>query len=185
MIEALKTDASSRMQSALEALQVELGKMRTGRASLSMLDSIKVDYYGAPTPLNQVATLATPEARLITIQPWEANIIPEIEKSILTANIGLTPTNDGKIVRLPVPALTEERRKDIVKQIKARGEDCRVSIRQARKDANDELKRLEKAKEISEDDAKRGFDEVQKVTDDFTKKTDEVVAAKEKDIMTV
>lgn len=174
-----------KMKSSVEALQNELAKLRTGRASVSLLDGIKVDYYGAPTPLNQVATLATPEARLITVQPWESHIIPEIEKSILNANIGLTPTNDGKIVRLPIPILTEERRKDIVKQIKVKGEESKVSVRGARRDANDELKKLEKSKEISEDEMKKALDDIQKVTDDHIKQIDHIIETKEKDILTV
>lgn len=181
----IKTMAKEKMDKSLLALQNELGKLRTGRASLAVLDNIRVSYYGNPTPLNQVATLSTPEPRLIAIQPWETHLIPEIEKSILNANIGLTPVNDGKIVRLPIPALNEERRKDLVKQAKAKGEESRVAVRQVRRECNEELKKLEKAKTLSEDDAKRALDDIQKLTDDTIQKIDQILAAKEKDILTV
>ena len=184
-MDKIKTQSKEKMEKSLLALQNELSKLRTGRASLTVLDNIRVSYYGTPTPLNQVATLSTPEPRLIAIQPWESNLISEIEKSILNANIGLTPTNDGKIVRLPIPALTEDRRKDLVKQVKAKGEECKVAMRQVRREANDELKKLEKDKAISEDDNKRALDEVQKLTDSYIVKVDQILTAKEKDILTV
>lgn len=184
-MEKIKTQAKEKMEKSLVALQNELSKLRTGRASLSILDNVRVSYYGTPTPLNQVATVSTPEPRLIAIQPWEAHLIGEIEKSILNANIGLTPTNDGKIVRLPIPALTEERRKDLVKQVKAKGEECKVAVRQVRREANDELKKMEKDKLISEDDNKRAQDEVQKITDGYVAKIDQILTSKEKDILTV
>lgn len=184
-MENIKTQSKEKMEKSILALQNELSKLRTGRASLSVLDNIRVSYYGTPTPLNQVATLSTPEPRLIAIQPWESTLIGEIEKSILNANIGLTPTNDGKIVRLPIPALTEDRRKDLVKQVKAKGEECKVAVRQIRREANDELKKLEKDKAISEDDNKRALDEVQKLTDSYIVKIDQILTVKEKDILTV
>lgn len=185
MIDETMNKAKEGMEGAVEALQSNLSKLRTGRASLAVLDGIKVDYYGTLSPLNQVATLAIPEPRLITIQPWESNIIQTIEKAIEKANIGLNPTNDGKIVRLPIPQLTEERRIEIVKQLKSMAEEGRVSIRHARKEANDDLKKLQKNSKITEDDLKKGTDSVQKLTDDFIKKIDQIVENKEKDIMTV
>ena len=163
--------AQEAMDQSLEALKGHLGKLRTGRASLAILDKVKVDYYGTLSPLSQVATLAIPEPRLITIQPWEANLIPEIERAIDKANLGLNANNDGKLIRLPIPPLTEDRRKDIVKQLKAYGEECRVSIRHARKEANDELKQKQKASEITEDDLHKGADQVQKITDGFVAKS--------------
>jgi ribosome recycling factor len=184
-MDSVFSQADEHMNKALQALQNDLGKLRTGRASPAMLDGIRVDYYGTATPLNQVATVGVPEARLITVQPWEATLIPEIEKSILEANIGLTPSNDGKIVRLPVPKLTEERRKDIVKQIKAHAEEARVSVRHARRDANEVLKKLQKDGDITEDDLKKSQDRVQKLTDDHIAKVDQVIENKEKDIMTI
>jgi ribosome recycling factor len=177
--------AKEKMEASLKALQNELGKLRTGRASLAVLDNIRVDYYGTPTPINQVASLAIPEARLITVQPWESNLIPAIEKAILEANIGLTPASDGKIVRLPVPKLTEDRRKDIVKQVKTMGEEARVSIRHVRRDAMDVLKKLKSDSKISEDEQKRTQDSVQKITDEYIAKVDGILAKKEEDIMTV
>ncbi len=185
MIADVKSDASSGMNKALEAFKRDLAKVRTGRASLSLLDDVRVDYYGTPTPLNQVGTLAVPEPRLITVQPWEKNLIPEIEKAILKADLGLNPASDGQLIRLVFPPLTEERRKDMVKQVKRMGEDAKISIRNVRRDANDTLKKLEKDKEITEDDLKRGEKEVQDVTDDFVAKIDQVIAEKEKDLMEI
>ena len=173
------------MDKTVEALRREFQKVRTGRASLGLLDDIKVDYYGTPSPLSQVATLAVPEPRTITLQPWEAKTIPAIEKAIMNANLGLTPANDGKVIRLNLPALTEERRKDIVKQLKKMAEDAKVAVRNIRRDANDELKKLEKDKKISEDDLKRSEKEVQDVTNSYVAKVDEVLAHKEKEVMEV
>lgn len=174
-------DSKVKMQKAVQSLRDELGKTRTGRASLGVLDGIKVDYYGTLTPLNQVAALGTPDARTITIQPWEATLIPEIEKAVLKSGIGLNPVNDGKLIRLPIPSLTEERRKDIVKNLKKHGEDCKVAIRNIRRDANEALKEAD----LTEDVLKKAQNEVQKLTDDFSKQADEAVAHKEKEIMTV
>lgn len=182
MFEDIINNARAKMEDSVKALQTGLSKLRTGRASLAMLDGIRVDYYGTMSPLNQVATLAIPEPRLITIQPWEASMISPIEKAIEKANIGLNPVNDGKMIRLPIPQLTEERRREIVKQLKQQAEESRVSIRQARKEANEAIKAQEK---VSEDEQKKGLDQVQKMTDEFTKKIDEIAANKEKDIMTV
>jgi ribosome recycling factor len=185
MLPEITAQTKDRMDKAVVALQEHLSKLRTGRASLTMLDGIRVDYYGTPTPLNQIATMGTPEPRLITIQPWEANLIPAIEKAIDKANIGLTPSNDGKIVRLPVPQLTEERRKDIVKQIKTFGEDCRVAVRHSRREANEAIKTQQKAGKITEDDLKKGEKDIQKLTDDAIAKVDQIVTKKEQDIMKV
>jgi ribosome recycling factor len=183
MIADVKSNASAGMTKALESFKRDLSKVRTGRASLSLLDDIKVDYYGTPTPLNQVGSMAVPEPRLITIQPWEKNLIGEIEKAILKADLGLNPNSDGQIIRLVFPPLTEERRKEMVKQVKRMGEDAKVGIRNARREANDTLKRLEKDKAISEDDLKRGEKEIQDVTDEFVSRVDSVIEEKEKDLM--
>jgi len=175
----------AQMEKSVESLRKEYQKVRTGRATTALLDDIKVNYYDIPTPLNQVASLTIPEARVIIIQPWEAKSIPLIEKAILNANIGLTPTNDGKIVRLALPPLTEERRKEIVKALKKMAEDAKIALRNIRRDANDELKKLEKDKNISEDDLKRAEKEVQDVTNGFVSRIDDVLAAKEKEVMEV
>jgi len=173
------------MNKAIDSLKKELSRVRTGRASVSLLDDIRVDYYGTPTPLSQVGTLVAPEPRLITIQPWEKNLLPAIEKAILQSDLGLNPSNDGTLIRLAFPPLTEERRKEMAKLVKRYGEDAKVAIRNARRDANDALKRSEKEKEISEDDLKRGEKDVQQLTDDFVKQVDDVVAHKEKEVMEI
>ncbi len=185
MIADVKSQAKAGMVKALEAFKRELSKVRTGRASLSLLDDIRVDYYGTPTPLNQVAALAVPESRLITIQPWEKNLVGEIEKAILKSDLGLNPSSDGQLIRLAFPPLTEERRKEMVKQVKRMGEDARVAVRSCRREANDNLKQMEKDKDITEDDLKRGEKEVQDVTDDFVGRIDQVLADKEKDLMEI
>ena len=185
MIADVKSNANAGMKKALEAFKRDLSKVRTGRASLSVLDDVRVDYYGTPTPLNQVGTMAVPEPRLITIQPWEKNLIGEIEKAILKADLGLNPSSDGQVIRLVFPPLTEERRKEMVKQVKRMGEDAKVAVRNVRRDANDTLKKLEKDKEITEDDLKRGEKEVQDVTDDYVARVDQVIAEKEKDLMEI
>lgn len=173
------------MEKAIDAMKKEFSRVRTGRASVSLFDDIRIDYYGTPTPLNQVATLTVPEPRLITIQPWERKLIPEIERAILKSDLGLNPASDGVLVRVAIPSLTEERRKEMVKQIRRMAEDAKVVIRNARRDANEALKKLEKGKEISEDDLKRGEKDVQDLTDLYVKKTDEVLLAKEKEVMEV
>jgi ribosome recycling factor len=176
---------SAHMDKTIEALRKEYQKVRTGRASTGLLDEIRVDYYGTPTPISQLATLAVPEPRTITLQPWEAKQIPAIEKAILNANLGLTPSNDGKLIRLNLPPLTEERRKEIVKQLRKVAEDAKVAVRNIRRDSIDELKRLEKDKKITEDDLKRAEKEVQDVTNGHVAKIDEVLAHKEKEVMEV
>jgi ribosome recycling factor len=173
------------MEKAIEAMKKEFSRVRTGRASVSLFDDIRLDYYGTPTPLNQVATLTVPEPRLITIQPWERKLIPDIERAILKSDLGLNPMSDGVLVRIAIPSLTEDRRKEMVKQLRRMGEDAKVVIRNARRDANEALKKLEKAKDISEDDLKRGEKDVQDLTDLYVKKTDELLLVKEKEVMEV
>ena len=178
-------NSKDKMEKALQGLIGELKKVRTGRAQVSMLDGIKVNYYGTTTPLNQGAALSTPDARSFLISPWEVSILKEIESSIVKSDLGMSPMNDGKVIRLKVPELTEERRKDLVKNIKKICEDARVAVRLVRRDANDELKKSLKDKVISEDDNKRQQDEVQKITDDYIKKIDQLAADKEKELMTL
>ncbi len=178
-------NTKTEMEKAIEALSHELSKVRTGRATTALLDDVRVDYYGTSTPLNQVGTLGVPEPRLLTVTPWEASLIPAIEKAIIGADLGLMPSNDGKLIRIPIPPLNEERRKDLVKMIKKHGEETRVSIRHHRRDSMDELKSLEKAKEINEDEHKHLGEEVQKLTDTYVKKVDELLEHKEKEIMEV
>ncbi|MEE4599727.1 MAG: ribosome recycling factor [Desulfobacteraceae bacterium] len=183
MIESIYDETRESMGKSVIALKNELKRVRTGRASLSLLDGIKVDYYGTPTPLNQMATLAVPESRLITIQPWDASAIKEIEKAILKSDLGLTPSSDGKIIRISIPALTEERRKELVKVVRKICEDYKVSIRNIRRDSNELLKSMKKDGEISEDDAFKSQDKVQKITDEQIKLVDECFAEKEKEIL--
>lgn len=180
-----KKTAQDKMEKSLVALQNELKKIRTGRAQVSMLDSIKVNYYGNPTPLSQVAAVSTPDAKSFLIAPWEASILKEIEQAIVKSDIGMAPINDGKVIRLKVPDLTEDRRKDLVKQTKKIVEDARVSIRMARRDANEEVKKALKDKTISEDESKKSEAEVQKLTDDYIKKVDQMAEEKEKSILTI
>lgn len=177
--------SKEKMEKAIQALQGELKKVRTGRAQVSMLDGIRVNYYGTPTPLNQVAALSTPDARSFLISPWEASILKEIEQAIVKSDIGMTPQNDGKVIRLKVPELTEDRRKDLVKSIKKICEDARIAVRMARREANDDIKKAVKDKTMSEDDQKRLETEIQKLTDDYVKKVDQMAVDKEKDLMTV
>jgi len=185
MIDDVVAEAKDAMSRSVDALKRELSKVRTGRASTALLDDVRVDYYGTPTPLNQVGTMAIPEARMITIQPWEKQIIPEIEKAIHKADLGLNPNSDGQLIRIVIPPLTEERRKEMVKVIRRMGEDSKIAIRNARRDANDTLKMLEKEKEITEDDLKRGEKQIQDVTDSFVENVDEVMDNKEKEVMEI
>jgi len=173
------------MERAVAVFREELNTLRTGRASLGILDPVKVEYYGNPTPLNQVASLSVPDPTLIVIQPWDPGLIQAIEQAIQRANLGLNPMNDGKVVKLPVPSPTEERRRELVKVAHDYAERARTAVRNVRRDANEELKRLEKDKGISEDEMRRGLDEVQKLTDDHTEQVAQVLAAKEKEILTV
>ncbi len=178
-------DLHDRIGRTIEALKVELSSVRTGRASLHLLDGVKVDYYGTPTPLNQVASLSVPEARLIMVKPWEKNLIPVIEKAIRDANLGVNPMSDKDMVRVPIPPLTEERRRDIVKQVKHKGEDHKIAIRNQRRDAKELIAEAEKDGDIAADEAKKALEKMQKETDDGVKKVDDIVAAKEKEVMQV
>ncbi len=183
MIDSIYEETQARMEKSIAALRNELKRIRTGRASLSLLDGVRADYYGTPTPLNQMATLSVPESRLIMIQPWDATAIKEIEKAILKSDLGLTPSSDGKLIRITIPPLTEERRKELVKLVNKTCEEYKVAVRNIRRDANDMLKELKKEGDISEDDAFKAQDQVQKITDDHIKKIDEVYQEKEKEIL--
>ncbi|MGK2906012.1 MAG: ribosome recycling factor [Desulfuromonadales bacterium] len=185
MIADVKAKSGAGMAKALDSFKRDLSKVRTGRASLALLDDIRVDYYGTLTPLNQVAALAVPEPRLITIQPWEKNLTSDIEKAILKADLGLNPSSDGQLIRLVFPPLTEDRRKEMVKQVKRLGEEAKIVVRNVRREGNDALKKLEKDKEITEDELKRGEKEIQDVTDDYVARVDKVIAEKEKDLMEI
>jgi ribosome recycling factor len=184
-MEALIKDVSGKMTRSIEAFRKELGKVRTGRASFSLVEGVKVDYYGTLTPLQQVGTLSVPESRLITITPWDVKMIGPIEKAIQAAGLGLNPSSDGKVVRIPIPPLTEERRRELVKLVKKMAEDARVAVRNIRREGIERLKEKEKKKESSEDDVKRGQERIQKETDAFIKKVDDILKAKEQEIMEV
>lgn len=183
-VEFLIETAKESMESALDHLGKELGRLRAGKASVSMLDGVMVNNYGVNTPLNQVSNLSAPDPRTITIQPWDKNMIEPIEKAIMAANLGFNPANNGEIIRINVPILTEERRKQLVKQVKSIGEDTKISIRNSRRETNDEIKTLKK-EGLSEDEAKNAEDDVQKLTDKFIENVDELIENKEKEIMTV
>jgi ribosome recycling factor len=185
MIADVKKRAQDKMDKTIGSLQNELKKIRTGRAQVSMLDNVKVNYYGTPTPLSQVSAISTPDAKSFLISPWEASILKEIEQSIVKSDLGLAPINDGKTIRLKVPDLTEERRKELVKQVKKVVEEARVAIRMARRDANEEVKKALKDKAISEDENKKSEGEIQKLTDDYVKKVDAVGDEKEKSVMSI
>jgi len=185
MTDLVFSEMNDDMEKSVKFLEKSFSKLRTGRASLALLDGIKVDYYGVPTPLNQVASLSVPESRLIQISPWDSSVIPAIEKAIQKSELGLNPINDGKIVRINIPALTEERRKDLVKVVRKMAEEGKVKLRNLRRDANEELKKLKKDGEIAEDELFKLQADVQKVTDDFIEKADKVTQAKEKEIMEI
>lgn len=185
MTDEAKNQAEAAMKAAVTALQNELKKVRTGRAQVSMLDSVRVNYYGQPSPLNQVASVSCPDARSFLIAPWEVSLLKEIEQAIIKSDVGMTPQNDGKVIRLRLPELTEERRKDLVKNVKKIVEDARVAVRMARRDANEKLKAALKNKQISEDDEKRGEEQIQKLTDEYIKKVDQIGAEKEKELLTI
>jgi ribosome recycling factor len=184
-IKEVEASLKTRMDKALTDLQHEMAAIRTGRASLGILDHIRVDYYGTPTPLNQIANLHVPEPSLITIQPWDVSQIGPIERAIRTSDLGLNPANDGKIIRLPIPPLTEERRKELVKKLHAAAEHHRVAVRSIRRDGNEASKKLLKDKKITEDEDKRAHDEIQKLTDAYMQKIDQAAKAKEKDILEI
>jgi len=183
MIDSVYDDAQDRMADSIDALKNDFKIVRTGRASLALFEGMRISYYGTSTPLNQVASLSIPESRLIVINPWDQSIIGEIEKEILKSELGLTPMNDGKVIRISIPALTEERRKELVKVVGKIAEEHKVSIRNIRRDANELLKGLKKDGDISEDDFFRGQDKVQKITDDYIKSVDEICQEKEKEIL--
>ena len=185
MNEAIFTQTQKEMEGSVAVLRKDLTKLRTGRASTALLEHITVEYYGASTPLHQLATLSAPESRLLVIQPFDRAAMTEIEKAILKSDLGLNPNNDGRVIRIPIPALTEERRKDLVKHVKKIAEEYRVSVRNHRRVAVEQLKEAEKKKEITADEAKHGLDRVQKITDDFIGRIDKIVKAKEDEVMVI
>jgi ribosome recycling factor len=185
MEQELKRKTTDRMDRTIEALRKEFSSIRTGRASLALLDGIMVNYYNTLTPLQQLASLSIPESRQMAIQPWDPKAIPDIEKAILKSDLGLTPMNDGKMIRMSIPPLTEERRKQLVKMVKKKAEEAKVAVRNIRRDANEDLKKLEKEKHVSEDEVKKAQDEIQKLTDSHITRVDDVLANKEKEIMEV
>jgi ribosome recycling factor len=180
-----KKRITEKMDKAIDALKKDLASIRTGRASISVFDGIMVDYFGTPTPMSHVATLSVPESRLITIQPWDPKVIAAIEKAIQKSDLGLNPSNDGKMIRIAIPQLTEERRKELVKTVHKRGEEGKIALRNIRRDGNDEMKKIEKEEHISEDETKRAIDEIQKTTDSYIKKVDEIISHKEEEVMEV
>jgi ribosome recycling factor len=185
MIEQTKTNTKAKMEKSITSLIEDLKKVRTGKAQVSMLDAIRVNYYGQLSPLSQVATVSTPDAKTFMIAPWESSVLKEIEMAIVKSDIGMAPINDGKVIRLKVPDLTEERRKDLAKQVKKITEDARVAVRLVRRDSNEEIKKAHKDKLISEDESKKAEADIQKITDDFVKKVDQLAEEKEKSILTI
>lgn len=185
MIDMVKADSEERMQKSIKNLEHDFTMLRTGRATPALFDNIKVDYYGSQTPLNQTANISVPEARLVVIQPWDKSTLSLIEKAILASDLGLNPSNDGKVIRINIPPLTEERRKELAKIAKGNAENTRVAVRNVRRDANEELKKIQKSGEITEDDLKKGETDIQKLTDTYIGKIDALLAAKEKEIMEV
>jgi len=183
MLESLYKECREKMKKSVEVIRHELASIRTGRASTALLDGIKVDYYGNPTPLNQVANITVPEARLLVIQPWEKNMLPVIEKAILASSLGLNPSNDGQVIRLPIPPMSEDRRKEMARVVSKLAEEGRISIRNVRREFNDRIKKMEKDGEISKDNAADGLDEIQLITDEHIAKIDEIYELKEKEIM--
>lgn len=184
-MESIFTDAKKRMEKAITNLEKEFSRLRTGRASASLVDGIQVSYYNTPTPLNQLASISIPDARTIAIQPWDRSSFENIEKAIMQSDLGLNPVNDGKIIRINIPALTEERRKELVKIAKKHTEDAKIAIRNIRRDANEELKKQKNDKTISEDDMHRGQEKIQKLTDEFVDKSEKTLTEKEKEIMEI
>ena len=185
MIEEILKDAEQRMHKSIESMRSELAKIRTGRASPALVDHLTVDYYGTPTPINQVANISVQDARTLAVQPWEKTMVPVVEKAILEANLGLNPVTAGEVIRIPMPPLTEERRREMVKVASAEGESGKVAIRNIRRDANNDVKALLKEKEITEDDDKRAQDDVQKLTDKYVAEVEQIVSEKEAEILTV
>ncbi|MBS4194014.1 ribosome recycling factor [Lederbergia citri] len=185
MAKQVISETKNKMEKAIQVYSRELASIRAGRASASLLDKLTIDYYGAPTPVNQMASISVPEARLLVIQPYDKSVLGDIEKAILKSDLGLTPSNDGSLIRLTIPQLTEERRKELVKVVKKEGEDAKIAIRNIRRDGNEELKKLEKNGEITEDDLRGYSDDIQKLTDDHIKKIDEITKEKEQEILAV
>jgi ribosome recycling factor len=185
MLKEITSDIEDKMKKTVEILKKEYASLRAGRATPALLEKIQVDYYGTPTPVNQLANIAVPEARLLIIQPWDKTIVPSIEKAILKSDLGINPVSDGTVIRIAVPQLTEERRKDLVKTVKKKAEEAKVAVRNLRRDANDRIKTAEKKNEISEDEAKRGQDEIQKLTDKHILILEKTAEVKEKEIMEV
>lgn len=183
MIDEIFEDMADRMEKTIQALDRDLKRVRTGRASAALLDGIRVDYYGTPTPLNQLASISVPEARQLLIQPWDPKVLADVEKAVLKSDLGLTPMNDGKLIRINIPPLSEQRRKDLVKVVRKKAEENKVAVRNIRRDANDMLKDLKKEKQISEDELAKCQEDVQKKTDEYVKKVDEVTEVKVKEIM--
>ncbi len=183
--QAIRTETEQRMQKVIESLKKDLSRIRTGRATPSLVDGISVDYYGSPMPINQIANISVPDARMIIIQPWEKSMLTVVEKAIQTSDLGLNPQNDGNLIRLPIPPLSEERRRDIFKNCKKTGEESKVAIRNVRRDANDKMKKEEKDKLITQDEEKKGIEEIQKITDRFIKMIDDLLVQKEKEVMEV
>ena len=185
MIKEVTKDAKTRMESALEDVRRRLGTVRTGRASVSLLDNITVEYYGTPTPLNQVANISAPEPQLLTVQPWDPTVLNTIEKAIQASDLGINPSNDGRVIRIPIPPLTQERRKQLAKVVRDIAEEHRTAVRNVRRDANERFKKLLKDKKITEDDERDGLEETQKLTDSYIEKINDLAKAKENEIMTV
>ena len=183
--QSIRTETEQRMQKVIESLKKDFSRIRTGRATPALLDGLSVDYYGSPVPVNQVANISVPDARMIVIQPWEKNMISAVEKAIQASDLGLNPQNDGNLIRLPIPPLSEERRKDIFKNCKKTGEESKVAIRNVRRDSNEKLKKEEKDKVITQDEEKKGLEEIQKTTDRFIKNIDDLLVQKEKEVMEV
>lgn len=185
MLNDLKKDAETRMAKSIESLRTELTKLRTGRAHTSLLDHVMVDYYGSAVPISQVANVNVGDARSLTVVPWEKKMVPVVEKAILNSNMGLNPVTAGEVIRVPLPALTEERRRDMTKVVRAEGEGARVAIRNIRRDVLSDIKELLKAKELTEDEERRAQDDIQKITDKFIAEVDKLIEAKEKDLMEI
>ncbi|SIT65880.1 ribosome recycling factor [Ectothiorhodosinus mongolicus] len=185
MLDAIKKDTATRMGKSVDSLELELAKIRTGRAHPSLLDHVMVEYYGSDVPINQVANVNTEDARTLTVTPWERDMVGKVEKAIMNSDLGLNPATVGTVIRVPLPALTEERRKDLVKVVRHEAENARVAIRNIRRDANNEMKKLVKDKAISEDDERRGEDEVQKLTDEYVARVEQVLEQKEKELMAI
>ncbi|MDN4594466.1 ribosome recycling factor [Polycladomyces subterraneus] len=185
MLEPVKKQATDKMEKAIQVLKKDLAALRAGRATPALLEKVVVEYYGSEMPVNQLANISTPDPRTLVIQPWDKSALAEIERAILKSDLGLTPSNDGNVIRINLPALTQERRAELVKVVKKTGEEAKVAIRNIRRDANDDIKKLEKNGDISEDESRRGQDEIQKLTDKFIQEADKIVAAKEKEIMEI